>query len=865
MAGSRSFDINALDEDTLQVARAAAEASGMSLEDWLARTLGDAIAQPEPDEASTSDSPFDAPPHGPGLASAPAEPVSPEELTTYMPGRMPAGGRFPPEPQGGPIDPDATVIAGGPDEAAASRPSPFAAAEPPRDAFATPSPGPAPAPFSTAPVDMAADGDLAGALAALAGSLASAVSSPRWSGRIDAVRRAAAGGATATPVAAAAFAAPRTSAAPPPLPETPPFAASMPREPQSGPREPVLQPPPAVPPAPAVVETPAPEPRSLLADETPAPGEPLLRPDEGDDELEQAIAAAQARRRNADGAAGRSRRRRGAGGWLVKGLAGVVGLAALAVVGVLGYTWLNPDTSIDQVTDDIARTADDAYQAVAGQIDSWLGNEPEQVDDGQGAAVPAEGSGGVDTATGPDAPAGDTAAASDAATTDRPDSTDDVATAATAETADMPAQTPPEPPAAPEASDTADAAGATRGVDAPAPAEPTPPPASTAAADDTPDTAVPPAADALPAEIAALQAQAEAGDAAAQRMLGQRYLNGDGVTPDTRNAYRWLEEAAVNADAEAQYLLGTLYEAGQGVDPDPLIAMAWYISASESGLPEASLRLGKIYRDGDLWPQNYDDAAELFRAAADARVAEAEYELAQLYDSGLGVDRSPLLAYLWFSRAAEQEFPQAAERVAALENRLSPDQLQTAREMMDAPPPTDTKLYGLQATLDGTIGSADQPAPDGAADGAADSQADAAAQPADSTNAAAQPPALGEPIAVPSTPQPATPGTGGQTIVVAPAPTGSTTPTIITVTPDATQQVATETTSDFIAPAPLSAAAIQEIQTILNALGYPSGSPDGVAGRRTAQAIRAYQTAEGLQPDGVPTLSLLARLRSEAR
>jgi lytic murein transglycosylase len=53
----------------------------------------------------------------------------------------------------------------------------------------------------------------------------------------------------------------------------------------------------------------------------------------------------------------------------------------------------------------------------------------------------------------------------------------------------------------------------------------------------------------------------------------------------------------------------------------------------------------------------------------------------------------------------------------------------------------------------------------------------------------------------------------------------------------------------------------REVQTLLNRAGYDVGTPDGVVGRRTEAAIRAWQTARGVSVDGQPTPALLAALR----
>lgn len=63
----------------------------------------------------------------------------------------------------------------------------------------------------------------------------------------------------------------------------------------------------------------------------------------------------------------------------------------------------------------------------------------------------------------------------------------------------------------------------------------------------------------------------------------------------------------------------------------------------------------------------------------------------------------------------------------------------------------------------------------------------------------------------------------------------------------------------------LSTAEISEIQGLLNKLGYESGEPDGVVGRQTRSAARAFQSVAGLPADGYPDAQLLEILRQSAR
>lgn len=62
--------------------------------------------------------------------------------------------------------------------------------------------------------------------------------------------------------------------------------------------------------------------------------------------------------------------------------------------------------------------------------------------------------------------------------------------------------------------------------------------------------------------------------------------------------------------------------------------------------------------------------------------------------------------------------------------------------------------------------------------------------------------------------------------------------------------------------APLSRAQLIALQTALNARGFESGAPDGLAGPATREALRRYQRSAGLPPDGFPTLELLQRMQA---
>ncbi|MCF6217711.1 MAG: lytic murein transglycosylase [Gammaproteobacteria bacterium] len=62
---------------------------------------------------------------------------------------------------------------------------------------------------------------------------------------------------------------------------------------------------------------------------------------------------------------------------------------------------------------------------------------------------------------------------------------------------------------------------------------------------------------------------------------------------------------------------------------------------------------------------------------------------------------------------------------------------------------------------------------------------------------------------------------------------------------------------------PLSFDAAKEMQQRLNELGFDAGTPDGIAGRKTREAVRSYQASTGRVADGFPSVSILEMLREQ--
>ena len=76
---------------------------------------------------------------------------------------------------------------------------------------------------------------------------------------------------------------------------------------------------------------------------------------------------------------------------------------------------------------------------------------------------------------------------------------------------------------------------------------------------------------------------AERGDMYAQYALGERYLKGDGLRKDGKEAAKWLEKAAGQGLDDAEYELGCLLADGQGVSGDLPSAVKWLTAAAKQG------------------------------------------------------------------------------------------------------------------------------------------------------------------------------------------------------------------------------------------------------------------------------------------
>ncbi len=202
-----------------------------------------------------------------------------------------------------------------------------------------------------------------------------------------------------------------------------------------------------------------------------------------------------------------------------------------------------------------------------------------------------------------------------------------------------------------------------------------------------------------------LTSAAIGGNAIAQFQLGLSNLESGNVD----EAVRLIRLSANQNQPAAQYRLAKLYESGVGVKPDQKTAMNLLERAADNGNRIAMHDLGHYHaQDMPNKPADIQKAAEMFTKAAERGVLDSQYNLAVLYQQGLGVPKSLVDAYVWFSIAGAQGDTDAAERGKTLAPELSREEMQQANTRIQAftPKRINEPANGIFRNLPWTLPSA---------------------------------------------------------------------------------------------------------------------------------------------------------------
>lgn len=327
--------------------------------------------------------------------------------------------------------------------------------------------------------------------------------------------------------------------------------------------------------------------------------------------------------------------------------------------------------------------------------------------------------------------------------------------------------------------------------------------------------------------MSTLRPLAEAGDKRAQFLVGHMYLEGLGRRKSARQAFEWLSRAADGADADrfALHDLAVLYERGEGTKRDRERAAALYEQAAARGVPASMLNLGVMRARGQGVKRDLGAGLRLIYRAFEAGHPGAA---AQFDTLARGAGGDPPLAGRW--RAVDYHGPADDPALNSIEEvgRLA----------------LGTELRLGRRTF--RFGRLSCRRPVFLADGLA-----AELWVAGSAGATASAPYL-------DVPSDAAAGVRTVEVVCERALFAS-----FALLPDG--RVLAPAFGGYLVMEPSPSDRVEAVQQRLAALGYDPGRPDGVYGRRTAEAIRAYQGATGLPASGALTEALLASLGDQSQ
>lgn len=142
--------------------------------------------------------------------------------------------------------------------------------------------------------------------------------------------------------------------------------------------------------------------------------------------------------------------------------------------------------------------------------------------------------------------------------------------------------------------------------------------------------------------------------------------------PNLPDALKEYEAQAIKGVASAQHDLAAVYTAGRaGVEQNFTRAAFWFEEAANNGIANAAYNLGVLYHQGLGVDQDLDKALYWYREAAKKNHPEAQYNLGIAHIEGIGTDYNPQLAAEFFERSANGGIMEAAYNLGLIyENGL---------------------------------------------------------------------------------------------------------------------------------------------------------------------------------------------------
>ncbi len=270
-----------------------------------------------------------------------------------------------------------------------------------------------------------------------------------------------------------------------------------------------------------------------------------------------------------------------------------------------------------------------------------------------------------------------------------------------------------------------------------------------------------------------------------------------------------LRQAAADGDARAQFEIGAIYTEGRAVTQDYVEAAKWYERAAAQGFVPAQYRIGNLYEAGQGVEKDFEVAKLWYQRGAEAGNRMAMHNLAALYAGGQLGEQQFESAAEWFAQAAARGMTDSQFNLGMLYARGLGVQQDFEQSY---------KWFSLAAR------NGDADAANARDDIAKSLTAEAVGRIGNEVNLW-----KAEPI----------------DLAANFAPLGTWSPSF-----DPGEVI---TTKDVVS----------KVQTVLGKLGFDIGVPDGMAGPKTTEAIKAFERGTGMSESGVVNPRLLAVLGSQ--
>lgn len=168
----------------------------------------------------------------------------------------------------------------------------------------------------------------------------------------------------------------------------------------------------------------------------------------------------------------------------------------------------------------------------------------------------------------------------------------------------------------------------------------------------------------------------------AQVKLATLYIKGIGVPKNYNQAAKWLRKTADQNHTQSQYALGILYSQGQGVRKSDDEAFKWIYKAAHKNHTDAQAKLAALYLRGEGVDKSYPEAEKWLMKAAEQGHFLSQYVLGEMYLNGVAVTKDHVKSYLYLSLSNDNNYKLAKTKLNHLISLMSSQELEEGEERL---------------------------------------------------------------------------------------------------------------------------------------------------------------------------------------